>query len=186
MDIAHDLFHADSRHLLDHLAHADHDHRRELAVILATRLLRAAGQDSYEQGDCWTQLATHRTPTLRTSALGVVEPSPSTSSAVQRLITATMDTAGSPLHTTPTWVDAFEHTGRRLADLAAHGTLTRGLRGVLTQHLLFLFNRHGICADDQYVLAAAASRMVFGPASTTSDTTAANPTSGTDPLPSAR
>ncbi|MGH3810882.1 MAG: thiopeptide-type bacteriocin biosynthesis protein, partial [Pseudonocardiaceae bacterium] len=112
----HDLFHADSRHLLDHLAHADHDHRREVVVILATRLLRAAGQDCYEQGDCWTQLATHRTP-----ALGVVEPSPSTAAAVQRLITATTDTAGSPLHTTPTWVDAFEHAGRRLADLPAHG-----------------------------------------------------------------
>jgi protein-L-isoaspartate(D-aspartate) O-methyltransferase len=171
MDIAHDLFHADSRHLLDHLAHADHDHRRELAVILATRLLRAAGQDWYEQSDCWTHLATHRTP-----ALGVVEPSPLTAAAVQRLITATTDTVGSPLHTTPTWVDAFEHAGRHLADLAAHGTLTRGLRGVLTQHLLFLCNRHGICAHDQYVLAAAASRIVLGPASTAPDTTAANPT----------
>jgi protein-L-isoaspartate(D-aspartate) O-methyltransferase len=171
MDIAHDLFHADSRHLLDHLAHADHDHRRELAVILATRLLRAAGQDWYEQGDCWTQLATHRTP-----AWGVVEPSPSTAAAVQRLITATTDAAGSPLHTAPTWVDAVEYTGRHLADLAAHGTLTRGLRGVLTQHLLFLFNRHGISAPDQYVLAAAAGRIVLDPASTTPDTTAANPT----------
>lgn len=176
MDIAHDLFHADSRHLLAHLAHADQDRRRELAVILATRLLRAAGQDWYEQGDCWTQLATHRTP-----ASGVVEPSPSTAAAVQRLITATTDTAGSPLHTAPTWVDAFEHAGRRLADLATHGTLTRGLRGVLTQHLLFLFNRHGIGAHDQYVLASAASRIVFDPASTTPDTTAADPTSGTDP-----
>jgi len=176
MDIAHDLFHADSRHLLDHLAHVDHDHRRELAVILATRLLRAAGQDSYEQGDCWTQLAAHRIP-----ALGVIEPSPSTAAAAQRLITATTDTVGSPLHTAPTWVDAFKHAGRRLADLAAHGILTRGLRGVLTQHLLFLFNRHGISADDQYVLAAAASRIVFGPALTTPDTTADNPTSGTDP-----
>ncbi|MGH3874015.1 MAG: thiopeptide-type bacteriocin biosynthesis protein [Pseudonocardiaceae bacterium] len=50
LDIAHDLFHADSRHLLEHLAHADQDHRRELAVVLATRLLRAAGLDRSEQG----------------------------------------------------------------------------------------------------------------------------------------
>ncbi|MGH3975343.1 MAG: methyltransferase, FxLD system, partial [Pseudonocardiaceae bacterium] len=176
MDIAHDLFHTDSRHLLDHLAHADHDHRRELAVILATHLLRAAGQDRYEQGDCWTRLATHRTP-----ASGLVEPSPSTITAVHRLITATTDTASSPLRTVPTWVDVFEHAGRRLADLAAPGTLTRGLRGVLTQHLLFLFNRHGITAHDQYMLAAAASRIIFGPASTTPDTMAANPTSDTNP-----
>jgi protein-L-isoaspartate(D-aspartate) O-methyltransferase len=174
MDIAHDLFHADSRHLLEHLAHADHDHRRELAVILATRLLRAAGQDYHEQGDCWTQLATHRTPVSV-----VLEPSPSTTTAVQQLITATTDSPASPLHTTPSWVDAFEHAGRRLADLAARGTLTRGLRSVLTQHLLFLFNRHGISAHDQYVLAAAASRIVFGPASATPDTTATS--SGADP-----
>lgn len=176
MDIAHNLFHADSRHLLDHLAHADQDHRRELAVILATRLLRAAGQGWYEQGDCWTQLATHRTP-----ALAAVGPSLSITAAVQRLTTATTDTASSPLHTTPTWVNALEHAGRHLADLAAHGTLTRGLRGVLTQHLLFLFNRHGITTHEQYVLATAASRIVFGPASTTPDTTSANSISGTDP-----
>ncbi len=165
MDLAHDLFHADSRHLLDHLAHADRDHRRELAVILATRLLRAAGLDRSEQGDCWTQLSTHRTP-----GVGAVEPPPATAAAVHRLITATADTACSPLHTAPAWVDAFEHAGRRLAVLAAHGVLTRGLRGVLTQHLLFLFNRHGISAHDQYVLAAAASRTVFDPASTTANT----------------
>ncbi|MGH3838124.1 MAG: methyltransferase, FxLD system, partial [Pseudonocardiaceae bacterium] len=79
-----------------------------------------------------------------------------------------------------TWVDAFEHAGQRLADLAAQGTLTRGLRGVLAQHLLFLFNRHGIGAHDQYVLAAAASRIVFGPASITPDTTAATTTSRID------
>ncbi|MGH3693319.1 MAG: methyltransferase, FxLD system [Pseudonocardiaceae bacterium] len=144
--------------------------------MLATRLLRAAGEDRYEQGDCWIQLATHRTP-----ASGVADPSPSTTAAVHRLITATTDTAASPLHTAPTWVEAVEHAGRRLADLAAHGTLTRGLRGVLTQHLLFLFNRHGIAAHDQYVLAAAASRIIFGAASTTPNTTPAHPTSGTDP-----
>jgi len=117
MDIAHDLFHADSLHLLDHLAHTDHDHRRELATILATRLLRAAGQDRYEQGHCWAQLATHRTPAWK-----VTEPAPSTITAVHRLITATTDTAASPLHSAPTWIEAFEHAGRRLADLAAHGT----------------------------------------------------------------
>ena len=165
MDIAHNLFHADCRHLLEHLAHADQDHHRELAVILATRLLRAAGLDWSEQGDCWMQLSTHRTP-----GAGAVEPSPATVAAVHQLITATTDTASSPLHTAPAWVDAVEHAGRRLADLAAQGVLTRGLRGMLTQHLLFLFNRHGIAAHDQYVLATAASRTVLGSASTTANT----------------
>ncbi|MGQ0774863.1 MAG: methyltransferase, FxLD system [Pseudonocardiales bacterium] len=52
-------------------------------------------------------------------------------------------------------------------------------RAVLTQHLLFLFNRHGISAHDQYVLATAAGRIVFGPVSTIPDATATT-TSGTD------
>src|SRR6185437_10205973 len=50
MTIAHQLFHQDSRHVLAHLAQAGGRHRRELAVILATALMRAAGQDWYEQG----------------------------------------------------------------------------------------------------------------------------------------
>lgn len=164
MDIAHGLFYADSRHLLHHLTRAGQDHRRELAVVLATRLLRAAGLDFYEQGDCWTQLAAHRTSEP-------AEPAPSMVAAVQRLITATTDTPASPLQTTPVWVEAFEHAGSGLADLAAHGALTRGLRAVLIHHLLFLFNRHGVSGHDQYLLATAASQVVFGPRPNVPDTT---------------
>ena len=36
------------------------DHRRELGLLLGTVLMRAAGQDWYEQGDIWTQVAAHR------------------------------------------------------------------------------------------------------------------------------
>jgi thiopeptide-type bacteriocin biosynthesis protein len=53
MAAAHRLFHADSRHILAYLAQAGGGHRRELGVILATALMRAAGQDWYEQGDIW-------------------------------------------------------------------------------------------------------------------------------------
>lgn len=38
MAVAHDLFSADSRHLLTHLAQARTDHRRELGLLLGTRL----------------------------------------------------------------------------------------------------------------------------------------------------
>jgi protein-L-isoaspartate(D-aspartate) O-methyltransferase len=76
------------------------------------------------------------------------------------------------LHTTPAWVDAFEQAGSRLADLVARGGLTRGLRAVLTHHLLFLFNRHGVAGRDQHMLATAASRVVFDPPANTLDTTA--------------
>jgi protein-L-isoaspartate(D-aspartate) O-methyltransferase len=173
MDLAHGLFHADSRHLLVHLAAGQRDRRRELAMVLATRLLRAAGLDWYEQGDCWAQLATHRA-----AADGATEPSGSMIDDARLLITATTDTDDSPLRHAPGWVDAFEHTGQRLAELARRGALTRGLRAVLAHHLLFLFNRHGVCADDQGLLATAASRAVFGAAPDTRNTSPADTTAG--------
>ena len=45
MDTAHRLFHADSRHLLAQAARPGRDLRRELPVVLASRMLRAARQD---------------------------------------------------------------------------------------------------------------------------------------------
>lgn len=161
MNLAHDLFSADSRHLLDHLAGAGPRLRRELPIVLASRLLRAAGLDQYEQADCWTHLAAHRTPTT-----AATEPSRQTLLELRSLLTAGADSPTSPLSSTPGWPVAFEHLGRSLAALAAAGSLTRGLRAVLTHHLLFLFNRHGVSAADQHTLAAAASSLVFGPADT--------------------
>ncbi|MBT8227339.1 MAG: methyltransferase, FxLD system [Dactylosporangium sp.] len=157
MDLTHEVFEADSRYLLDSLAADRHTYRRELAVILSARLLRAAGLDLYEQGDCWACFAEHRTITPQR------EPSPAMVAAVRQLITATDDRPDSPLHTVSGWTTAVEDAGRRLADLAGAGQLTRGLRAVLAHHLLFLFNRHGISGDDQYLLATAARRAAFGP-----------------------
>ena len=158
MDIAHALFHTDSRHTLAHLADAPNgnDHRREIGVRLATRMTTAAGQDFYEQGDVWAAVAEHRTPDDNPTA-----PSPGTLAAVQTLITAQDDIAASPLTRTPAWPSSHEQAGRALAALAHRGQLTRGLRAVLTDHLLFTFNRLGIPAADQAVLATAATTVVF-------------------------
>ncbi|NEA72737.1 methyltransferase, FxLD system [Streptomyces sp. SID13588] len=157
MHVAHSLFHADSPHILHHLAgtQGEGDLRRELGVRLATRMMLAAGQDFYEQGDIWTQVAEHR------GSQGHIEPSPGTLAAVQTLITAKSDNRDSPLALAPGWPAAFETAGAAIADLARCGRLTRGLRAVLTDHLLFAFNRHGISAPHQSALATAASRVIF-------------------------
>ncbi|MGH3808096.1 MAG: methyltransferase, FxLD system [Pseudonocardiaceae bacterium] len=155
MGVAHALFHADSRHLLAHLAQRRQDHRRELGLLLGTRLMRAAGQDWYEQGDIWARVAAHRADEHSP------KPSPTMVAAVQRLVTATADTDDSPLGSAPAWPAAFEHAGRVLAEENQQGNLTRGLRAVLTHHLLFAFNRLGICAEHQHLLATAASQVVF-------------------------
>lgn len=161
MELAHQLFQTDSRYVLDRLAADPTTYRRELPVVLATRLLRAARLDFYEQGDCWAGLAEHRT------ASPGQQLTPDTTAAVQQLLTATEDTPASPLRAVPGWTTAMQDTGRGLADLAATGHLTRGLRAVLTHHLLFLFNRHGVSGGDQHRLATAAQQAVFGPPPTT-------------------
>lgn len=158
MEAAHRLFAADSRYLLAHLARDGARLRRELPVILATRLLRAARQDWYEQGDCWEQLAVHRRDLYGTAQ----EPTVETANAVRALLTAGGDAPGSPLHARPDWPGAFEDAGRQIAALAGRGTLARGQRAILAQHLLFLFNRHGVCPADQYVLASAVRQAIFG------------------------
>ncbi|MCY7341859.1 MAG: methyltransferase, FxLD system, partial [Pseudonocardia sp.] len=157
MTAAHELFAADSRHVLNHLARTRgrNDHRRELGVLLAGRLLRAAGLDWYEQGDVWHRLAAHRAPTERPT------PTPATVNAVGKLLTAVNDTTSSPLHEVPEWPAAHEQAGRALTQIAHSGRLDRGMRAVLAHHLLFTFNRLGISAEDQYVLAASASHFVL-------------------------
>ncbi|PRX97895.1 protein-L-isoaspartate(D-aspartate) O-methyltransferase [Allonocardiopsis opalescens] len=157
IQIAHHLFHADSRHILTHLARTQvtPDHRREIGIRLATRLMHAAGQDFYEQGDIWTRVAEHRT------AADTPQPSASTLAAVQMLITAADDSLDSPLSRSPTWPAAYEDAGRGLAGLAQRGRLTRGVRAILTDHLLFGFNRLGIPAEHQAALASAANRIIF-------------------------
>lgn len=163
MAAAHTLFVADSRHVVDLLARTvthhgpDPDLRRELALVLGTRLLRGAGLEWSEQGDVWRRVATRRAVDPDPAA-----PAPELVRKVHRFLTADSATALSPLHHTPHWPAAFTTAGQRLAALAATGRLTRGLRAVLAHHLLFLFNRLGIPAAHQHRLATAAVHAVFG------------------------
>jgi len=73
-----------------------------------------------------------------------------------------------PLHAHGEWVTAFERTGADLADLAARGALTRGLRAVLAHHVIFHANRAGLLRGDQSTLSCIAREVVMG----TSDRTA--------------
>ncbi len=110
MNAAHELFATDSRHVLDHLARkrGRYDHRRELGVLLAGRILRAAELDWYEQADVWHRVAAHRAPT-GTQAPTLIR-------AVGHLLTAATDTTTSPLHEFPAWPAAHERAGHTLAE----------------------------------------------------------------------
>ncbi|MEV4210165.1 methyltransferase, FxLD system [Micromonospora sp. NPDC049662] len=165
MQIAHRLFHDDSRHLLldPGCAESAPLGRRELAVVLCSVLMRGAGLDWYEQGDVWAKVAEHRPaaalPDQAAAVLG---------RAVKRLMTADVRSlarpnSDSPLVSSSSWLDAFEAAGQDLADLARHGRLRRGLRAVIAHHVIFHANRIGLPLEDQSILAALAVQTVFNP-----------------------
>ncbi|MFM9371889.1 methyltransferase, FxLD system [Streptomyces sp. Da 82-17] len=186
MDVAHELFHQDSRHVLDHVARARTADpgtsdlgRRELAVLLLSTAMRAADLDWYEQGDVWSKIAELRDTGDATA------PSPTRlTDAVRRLMTVDAS-ATSPLVAhgrlahLKSWIAAFEQLGQQLAELNHGGRLERGLRAVLAHHAIFHFNRLGLPTQDQRTLSALAKEVVMGtheptasaPAQATPDTT---------------
>ncbi|WP_434740734.1 thiopeptide-type bacteriocin biosynthesis protein [Micromonospora sp. SH-82] len=166
MTVAHRLFHADSRHVLDYLAATTPQpatrRRRELAILLAGTLLRAAGLDWYEQGDVWSRIARHRPPVDGPGPI----PSSALRSSLHHLLSTDMmrlpDPSGLPGGTCE-WGASFASAGRDLAYLAAVGDLRRGLRAILTHHVIFAMNRLGLSAVTQAVLATNATAVIFGP-----------------------
>lgn len=165
MRVAHQLFHHDSRSVLayrrDTATAGQRDRRRELSLLLCTALLRASGQEWFEQGDVWARVLAARPvdePPARPAALDA---------AVARFLS--VDTSpGSPLLDGGTltdaadWITGFREAGTALRALAQSGRLTRGLRAVLAYHVLFAWNRIGLRYDEQHALAAAARDVILG------------------------
>lgn len=61
MNLAHELFCADSRAVLNLLRNGESGlGRRELSLLLCSILMRAAGLEWYEQGDVWHRVALER------------------------------------------------------------------------------------------------------------------------------
>ncbi|MET7457229.1 methyltransferase, FxLD system [Streptomyces sp. NPDC005574] len=177
MEIAHTLFHYDSHHLLDQVAREQAASgpglgRRELAVLLLSVAMRAAGLDWYEQGDVWARIAAERPG-------DEIRVPQRHRTAVHRLMTVDVST-NSPcvregrLAPLAEWIAAFEWLGQQLADLNRQGHLERGLRAVIAHHGIFHWNRLGLPAQDQHTLSTLAKEVVMG----TSDNAASTPAEG--------
>ncbi|MCZ4102542.1 thiopeptide-type bacteriocin biosynthesis protein [Streptomyces sp. H39-C1] len=142
MDVAHDVFCADSRSALPETGS---NGTRERCVMLLSAMIREAGLDPFEAGDVWSQFAALRPPVTPPAG-----PARDRSvSAMRRLMNAD---AALRLDAEPGWAErvaAFEDAGRRLRRLAADGRLIRGLRAVLAHHAIFAFNRAGVSAAEQ-------------------------------------
>jgi thiopeptide-type bacteriocin biosynthesis protein len=170
MRAAHGLFHADSRGVLDYLGRPAAPPegtlgRRELSMLLCCALLRGAGQDWYEQGDVWHRVARMRPLPTGTPAHRLRE----MTDGLRRLTTADARPTGSlfgadgPLAFAGLWASAFDQAGRVLAAAGREGTLERGVRDVLAHHVIFHWNRLGLAARTQGILARAARDTVMNP-----------------------
>ncbi|MFD6874403.1 MULTISPECIES: thiopeptide-type bacteriocin biosynthesis protein [unclassified Streptomyces] len=165
MDTAHRLFHADSRHLLDHALSELSVGRRELSVLLCTALFRAASQEWHEQGDVWHRVARMRP--LPSDVTG--EQLAQMSDALLRLMSTDLTSLFAPdgtLGFAAPWAAAFTQAGREIGQIAQDGALQRGTRDVLAHHVIFHWNRLGLAARAQAVLAHAAANVVMNPTET--------------------
>ncbi|AZK96607.1 MULTISPECIES: methyltransferase, FxLD system [Streptomyces] len=154
MDVAHDVFCADSRAAL---AETGEPGGRERSVLLLSTMIRSAGLDPFEAGDVWAKLAALRPPVTPPTG-----PALDTAvKAMRRLLNA--DAARRP-NPEPDWADrvaAFADGGLRLRRLAADGHLIRGLRAVLAHHAIFAFNRAGVPAAEQAATAWLGRHVAF-------------------------
>ncbi|MGI5457630.1 thiopeptide-type bacteriocin biosynthesis protein [Streptomyces sp. CA-249302] len=164
MTIAHTLFHADSHAILT-TPHGELG-RRELSLLLCATLMRAAGLEWYEQGDVWHRVTRERplppdVPTAKIHALA---------DNLRQLLIADTSPSGPMLQSDRTlksaadWVSAFRQAGRDLGAAARDGALDRGLRAVIAYHVIFHWNRIGLPARTQSVLAHAAYTAILHPA----------------------
>jgi thiopeptide-type bacteriocin biosynthesis protein len=184
MTHAHTLFGADSRAILDQATDSQPLGRRELFLLLCTTLMRGAGLESYEQGDVWTRVAHERPLPIDTPA-GRLE---NMAGDLRRLLAADTTPQGplfgadATLSGAAPWADAFRLLGTHLGAASRSGALERGLRDVLSYHVLFHANRLGLDARTQGILAHAARTAVLG-THPTPPTTAPAPVRSATPRP---
>jgi thiopeptide-type bacteriocin biosynthesis protein len=155
MDIAHDLFCADTSGILAYLRR-DHPPlgRREVSVLLISAMLTGAELDWHERGDVFARVAAMRPG----PAPGTAEQAVQLAGQLRTLLA--MPTAAyfsGDGGTATQWHEGFTHAGRRLADASTRGTLSRGLRAVLAHAIIFHWNRLRLPASAQAILARAAT-----------------------------
>lgn len=158
MNIAHDLFCADSRGVLDHARRVDAGTgRRELSLLLLGSMRSAAGLDSFELGDVFERVAQIRPtpPPSQQRRVGEL------AERVRAMLTAHVGTDTLLAQPVARWLAAFQTAGLRLATAAAEGRLERGLRAILSHIVIFHWNRLGLSATTQGVLAHAASAALL-------------------------
>jgi thiopeptide-type bacteriocin biosynthesis protein len=159
MAIVHDLFCADSRGVLTYIGQRTPAlGRRELSLLLIRALLQHAGLDWFEAGDVFDRVARMRPDPGDSGAARVDTLATKLRPLLAVAITADMPlfAPGGPIAHAAPWIAAFIQAGQDLGEAAAANRLDRGLRAVLAQVVIFHWNRLGLSAHTQGILAHAA------------------------------
>ncbi|MGH3696246.1 MAG: thiopeptide-type bacteriocin biosynthesis protein [Pseudonocardiaceae bacterium] len=164
MHAAHDLFTADARGVLDYARHdAPGLGRRELSILLISGLLCAAGLDWFERGDVFDRVARLRPAPADadTARIEQLADNVRTLLAIPDLPDSALFAPGGPIAHAAPWLAAFETAGCQLADAATQGRLDRGLRAVCTHIVISHWNRFGLSALTQAILARATTTALL-------------------------
>jgi thiopeptide-type bacteriocin biosynthesis protein len=163
MTAAHALFTADSREIQQLRQRPGLTiGARELSVLLCTIMMRAARLEWYEQGDVWNRVITaeHRSAVSDVPAQQLN----ARTHEIRPLLLADSEALlrpGGPLEPVTEWATVFHSTGQALARGVQDGTLDRGLRQVLSYHVIFHWNRLGLTMRGQSILAWAARAAIL-------------------------
>jgi thiopeptide-type bacteriocin biosynthesis protein len=170
MDIAHGLFHADSRELLTYISRHTAEKtnhpplgRKELSVLLLSTLMRGAGQEWSEQCDIWHRVERSRPlpPDTPLDRLRAMRP------GMQKLLILDLGPKSDllrgdgPLASLSTWFEVFAKGGRQLGEAVRTGRVERGIRDIAERHILFHWNRMGLPQRQQSVVARVARDAAF-------------------------
>lgn len=164
MTIVHELFCADSRGVLDY-ARIDPPPlgRRELSLLLIRALQHHAGLDWFEAADAFDQVAQMRPapPAADTARVDGLATQIRPMLALPSDVRTALFTPGRPFADATDWLAAFTNAGHQLATAADDGRLCRGIRAVLAQIVIFHWNRLGLPAHTQGILARAATTAIL-------------------------
>ena len=164
MTIVHDLFCADSRGVLTHARqHTPQLGRRELSLLFIRALHQHAGLDWFEAGDVFDRVARTRPAPADADATRVDTLAATMSPLLALPVQADtpLFAPGGPLAHAAPWLAGFIQAGQRLDDAATTGRLDRGLRAVLAHIVIFHWNRLGLSAQAQGILAHAAKAAIL-------------------------
>jgi thiopeptide-type bacteriocin biosynthesis protein len=164
MAAVHDLFCADSKGVLDYLRQdVPGLGRRELSFLLLNELMRAAELDTFEAGDVFARVAQLRpAPTpVDTARINMLADDVHVLLSIPNLDDSELFAPGGPAAHASSWLAAMRTCGQQLGHDAGNGRLDRGLRAMLTHVVIFHWNRLGLSATSQGILARAATAALL-------------------------